>query len=197
LKLEHQYCSLTYVKFASFLFSISEMKIREFRIFLQFLDIRYIFLPHYAKVSLYSHSVIYRTERYVSLMEQRSVVDILKAISDNWSLDIFQSIAKGTVESELLKQKEGLSKKQYYFRTRQLLDAGLVQRVKGRFSLTNLGTVIYHAQLIMEAGVNNYWKLKAIDSIQGSAQIGEQERIKLIKTILSDDQIEGILVKQS
>jgi hypothetical protein len=77
------------------------------------------------------------------------------------------------------------------------LDAGLVQRVKGRFSLTNLGTVIYHAQLIMEAGVNNYWKLKAIDSIQGSAQIGEQERIKLIKTILSDDQIEGILVKQS
>jgi DNA-binding HxlR family transcriptional regulator len=41
-------------------------------------------------------------------MEQRSVVDILKAISDNWSLDIFQSIAKGTVESELLKQKEGL-----------------------------------------------------------------------------------------
>jgi DNA-binding HxlR family transcriptional regulator len=130
-------------------------------------------------------------------MEQRSVVDILKAISDNWSLDIFQSIANGTVESELLKQKEGLSKKQYYFRTRQLLDAGLVQRVKGRFSLTNLGTVIYHAQLIMEAGVNNYWKLKAIDSIQGSAQIGEQERIKLIKTILSDDQIEGILVKQS
>jgi DNA-binding HxlR family transcriptional regulator len=148
-------------------------------------------------VSLYSHSVIYRTERYVSLMEQRSVVDILKAISDNWSLDIFQSIAKGTVESELLKQKEGLSNKQYYFKTRQLLDAGLVQRVKGRFSLTNLGTVIYHAQLIMEAGVNNYWKLKAIDSIQGSAQIGEQERIKLIKTILSDDQIEGILVKQS
>jgi hypothetical protein len=129
-------------------------------------------------------------------MEQRSVVNILKAIGDSKSLDIFQGIAKGTVEGEVLKQKEGLCKKQYYFRTRQLLEAGLVQRIKGSFSLTNLGTVIYHAQLIMEAGVNNYWKLKAIDSIQGSGQIGEEERIKLIKTILNDNTIESILVKQ-
>ena len=76
------------------------------------------------------------------------------------------------------------------------MNAGLVQRIKGRFSLTNLGAVIYHAQLIMEVGVNNYWKLKAIDSIEGSGKIAEEERIKLIKTILNDNQIEGILVKQ-
>jgi hypothetical protein len=130
-------------------------------------------------------------------MEQRSVVDVLKAIADNKSLEIFHRIAKGGVESEELKQREGLSKKQYYFRTRQLLEAGLVQRVKGRFSITNLGMVIYHAQLIMEDGVNNYWKLKAIDSIQGSGQIGEEERNKLIKTIIADNQIEGILVNQT
>ena len=131
-----------------------------------------------------------------SVMEQHSLVDILKAIADSKSLDIFQAIAKGRVESEVLKQKEGLSKKQYYARTGQLLNSGLIQRIKGRFSLTNLGAVIYHAQLIMEAGVTNYWKLKAIDSIQGSGQISEEERIKLIKTILSDNQLESILVTQ-
>jgi hypothetical protein len=130
-------------------------------------------------------------------MEQRFLVDILKAIADTKSLEIFRCIAKSTVESEVLKQKEGLSKKQYYFRTRELLDAGLVQRIKGRFSITNLGIVIYHSQLIMEAGVNNYWKLKSIDSIQGSGQIGEEERNKLVKTILNDNQIESILVRQS
>jgi hypothetical protein len=129
-------------------------------------------------------------------MEQHSLVDILKAIADSKSLDIFQAIAKGRVESEVLKQKEGLSKKQYYARTGQLLNSGLIQRIKGQFSLTNLGAVIYHAQLIMEAGVNNYWKLKAIDSIQGSGQISEEERIKLIKTILSDNQLESIVVTQ-
>lgn len=132
----------------------------------------------------------------MDVMEKHSLVHVLKAIADSKSLDIFHSIAKGNVDSEVLKQKEGLSKKQYYVRTAQLMNAGLVQRIKGRFSLTNLGAVIYHAQLIMEVGVNNYWKLKAIDSIEGSGKIAVEERIKLIKTILNDNQIEGILVKQ-
>jgi len=129
-------------------------------------------------------------------MEGVSVEDVLKAVSDSKSLDMFRSIAKGSVESEVLKETRGLSKKQYYFRMRQLLKAGLVQRIKGSFSLTCLGAVVYHAQLIVEKGVNNYWKLKAIDSIQSSAEIGEHERMKLIKTIIDDSGIESILVAQ-
>jgi predicted transcriptional regulator len=129
-------------------------------------------------------------------MEGVSVEDVLKAVSDSKSLDMFRSIAKGSVESEVLKETKGLSKKQYYFRMRQLLKAGLVQRIKGSFSLTCLGAVVYHAQLIVEKGVNNYWKLKAIDSIQSSAEIGQHERTKLIQTIIDDSGIESILVAQ-
>jgi predicted transcriptional regulator len=129
-------------------------------------------------------------------MEGVSVEDVLKAVSDSKSLDMFCSIAKGSVESEVLKETKGLSKKQYYFRMRQLLKAGLVKRIKGSFSLTCLGAVVYHAQLIVEKGVNNYWKLKAIDSIQSSAEIGQHERTKLIKTIIDDSGIESILVAQ-
>jgi len=130
-------------------------------------------------------------------MEGVSVEDVMKAVSDTKSLDMFRSIAKGSIESEVLKQTKGLSKKQYYFRMRQLLKAGLVQRIKGSFSLTCLGAVVYHAQLIVEKGVNNYWKLKAIDSIQSSAEIGQHERTKLIKTIIDDSGIESILVAQT
>jgi len=129
-------------------------------------------------------------------MEGVSVEDVLKAVSDSKSLDMFRSIAKGRIESEVLKETRGLSKKQYYFRMRQLLKAGLVQRIKGRFSLTCLGAVVYHAQLVVEKGVNNYWKLKAIDSMQSSAEIGQNERMKLIKTIIDDSGIESILVTQ-
>ncbi|MGA9218293.1 MAG: hypothetical protein WBZ50_06620 [Nitrososphaeraceae archaeon] len=130
-------------------------------------------------------------------MERVSVEDVMKAVSDSKSLDMFRSIAKGSIESEVLKQTKGLSKKQYYFRMRQLLKAGLVRRIKGSFSLTCLGAVVYHAQLIVEKGVNNYWKLKAIDSIQSSAEIGQHERTKLIKTIIDDSGIESILVAQT
>jgi len=129
-------------------------------------------------------------------MEGFSVEDMLKAISDSKSLDMFRSVAKGSVESEVLKQTKGLSRKQYYFRMKQLLKVGVVQRIKGRFSLTCLGAIVYHAQLVIEAGVNNYWKLKAIDSIQSSGGIEEHERVKLIKTIIDDDRIESILVTQ-
>jgi predicted transcriptional regulator len=128
--------------------------------------------------------------------ERHSVEEVLKAVSDNKSLDMFRSIAKGSMESEILKNTNGLSKKQYYLRTRQLLKTGLVQRSKGRFSLTCLGAVVYHAQLVVEKGVNNFWKLKAIDSIQSSGEIGEHERTKLVKTIIDDSGIESILVAQ-
>ena len=72
--------------------------------------------------------------------------------------------------------------------------AGLIQRNKGSFSLTCLGAVVYHAQLVIETGVNNYWKLKAIDSIVSSGGIEEHERTKLIKTIIDDSRIESILL---
>ena len=130
-------------------------------------------------------------------MEGHSVIDIFKSISDIKSLDMFCSIANNSVESEVLKRTKGLSKKQFYLRTRRLLQVGLVKRSKGSFSLTNLGIVVFHAQLLIESGIKNYWKLKAVDSIQATREIGEQQRSTLIKTILNDNTIENILVKQA
>jgi len=130
------------------------------------------------------------------VLEKYSLINVLGAISDSKSLEIFREIAKGDVESEALKQKGGMSKKQFYMRTRQMLNAGIIRRIKGKFSLTNFGIIVYHGQLVMEKGVVSYWKLKAIDSIQESGQIGEHERMMLVKTILNDDSIENILVKQ-
>ena len=132
----------------------------------------------------------------MSNIEGISVGDIIHSISDSKSLDLFCSIAKGNMESEELKETKGLSRKQFYTRTSQLLKQGLIQRSKGSFSLTSLGIIVYHAQLVIEAGVNNYWKLKAIDSIESSGEILEQERVKIIKTILDDNTVQNILVAQ-
>src|SRR6266498_806952 len=129
-------------------------------------------------------------------MERHSIVGVLEAIADSKSLEIFHDMANGSVESDVLKQKEGISRKQFYSRMQRLMKAGLVKRIKGKFSLTNFGIVVYHAESVIEGGVSNYWKLRAIDAIQNSEQIAEHERMKLIKTILNDNAIENILVKQ-
>jgi predicted transcriptional regulator len=139
---------------------------------------------------LYTAPIIFKRS-----MKVNSPADIIEAIADNKSLDLFDSIARGISESEQLKDSKGLTRKQYYSRTGRLLRVGLIKRSKGKFSLTTLGTVVYHAQIEIEKAVKNYWKLKAIDSIQSSADIGEQERVKLIKTILDDSTIENVLVK--
>jgi hypothetical protein len=129
-------------------------------------------------------------------LEQHSSMNVLQAISDSKSLEIFREVANGTVESDVLKQKEGMTKKQFYSRMQALRKVGLVKRRKARFSLTNFGIIVYHAESVIEAGVGNCWKLRAIDSIQNSEQIGQHERMKLIKTILNDNTIEDIIVKQ-
>ena len=111
---------------------------------------------------------------------RREIYSILFQIASR--LTFFARLPEGSVESEELKETKALTRKQYYSRTKQLLKTGLIKRYKGGFSLTCLGAIVYHAQLVIQKGVDKYWKLKAIDSIQSSAEIGEHERMKLIKT---------------
>ena len=59
---------------------------------------------------------------------------------------MYCSIANNNVESEVLKRTKGLSKKQFYLRTRRLLQVGFVKRSKGSFSLANFGIVVFHAR---------------------------------------------------
>ena len=47
----------------------------------------------------------------MSNIEGHSVEDIIQSISDSKSLDLFRSIAKESVESEVLKETKGLSRK--------------------------------------------------------------------------------------
>jgi hypothetical protein len=126
--------------------------------------------------------------------ERLSSADVLSALADSKLLDMFRTIATGTGKSDDLKNRE-ITKKQFYSRTAKLIKTGLVRRVKGHFLLTNFGKVVYHAELAIEASVTNYWKLKAIDSIQSSGQIQEHEKQKLLKSIINDNTLERILVK--
>ncbi|MDQ5868439.1 MAG: hypothetical protein M3530_01780 [Thermoproteota archaeon] len=71
-------------------------------------------------------------------MKLDSPAEIIEAIADGSSLDLFNSIARGISGSEELKSSKGLTRKQYYSRTGKLLRVGLIKRNKGKFSLTAL-----------------------------------------------------------
>jgi hypothetical protein len=88
----------------------------------------------------------------------------------------------------------GFSKKQHYSRTQQLLECGLVKRKHGIFSLTSFGKVIYRSKLKIDAAFNEYYTLKAVDSILATKEITERNRKELINNIVIDNGIKMVLL---
>jgi predicted transcriptional regulator len=98
-----------------------------------------------------------------------SISLILKKISDDKTLTLFNSIAVADGNKYIPLKEMNLTTKQYYARISGLLDAGLVKRYKGKYSLTMLGKVVYQSQTIIGKTLAYYWKLKAIESLETSA----------------------------
>ena len=120
---------------------------------------------------------------------------VLAAISDKQSLDLFRYIAGTNGDSDSLRAKLNLTRKQYYSRLSRMTKAGLVKRKNGKHFLTAFGKVVYDAQTTIEKAVTNYWKLKAVDSLEMSDELPEEERLKLIDGILDNNEIKEILSK--
>ena len=92
---------------------------------------------------------------------------------------------KGT-DSESLKGQSKLTRKQYYSRLSRLTRTGLVKRRKGRYSMTLLGKIVQDSQSRIDTALANYWKLRAIDSLETSKELPIEEQQKLIDSMLKD-----------
>ncbi len=130
-------------------------------------------------------------------MSSLSVSDTLNAISDDKSLILFNTVALEASNSGILKTRLELTRKQYYSRMSGLVNAGLVTRKNGNYFVTSFGKIVYEAQMLIEKGIQNYWKLKAIDSIEsspGSPQLPAEEYNRLIATLIEGNEINDILI---
>ena len=90
-----------------------------------------------------------------------------------------------------------LTTKQYYSRIAGLMDAGLIKRHKGKYSLTLLGKVVYEFQMMIGKALIHHWKLKALESIEMSAggTFPEGELTQLIDALIDNHQIKDVLMK--
>jgi hypothetical protein len=128
-----------------------------------------------------------------------SITSAFKKISDDKSLTLFNSIAVSNGDKYIPLKEMNLTTKQYYSRVSGLLNAGLIKRHKGKYSLTLLGKVVYDSQLTIGKALTYYWKLKAIESIEMSASsssgIPNEELAQLVGVLIDNHQIKDILVK--
>ena len=127
------------------------------------------------------------------MVSSQSLPKVLSAIADAKSLLIFQSIAPGFVEGDVLLKKTNLSRKQYYSRISAIMDAGLVTRKNKKYCLTSLGKIVYGLQMTTQYALNNYWKLRAIDSFDG---VSEREQEQAIENLIDDENLRELLAKK-
>jgi hypothetical protein len=115
------------------------------------------------------------------------------------SLVLFNTIALSNCDSDICIRALELTRKQYYSRLSALLKAGVVKRVKGKYSLTTFGVIVYHAQEIIGKAVDQYWKLKAIDSIRasGNGELPQEQFRTIIDKLIANQEIKNILLKQA
>jgi predicted transcriptional regulator len=113
------------------------------------------------------------------------MADLLSVLGDEEALSMFASSAEGFDggKSALLTGK--LSKKQFYSRLQKLVDVGLIRKESGVYRQTILGKLVYTLQIKpMQKVLGGYWTLQAVEELKRSQVIPEQEREKMIQTLL-------------
>ena len=129
-----------------------------------------------------------------------SVADVLKKISDDKTLTLFNSIAVFNGDKYIHLREMSLTPKQYYSRLSGLMAAGLIRRKNGKYSLTLIGKIVYDVQINIGKALSYYWKLKAIESIEMSssgARLPKEELTQLIETLIDNHFIKDFLIKES
>jgi hypothetical protein len=122
---------------------------------------------------------------------------ILKRISDEKTLSLFNSIAVTDGDRSATLRKINLTRTQYYGRISGLIDTGLIKRYKGKYSLTLLGKVVYESQMLISKALIYYWKLRTIESIKISYGVAHsnEELEQLIDALIDSHQIKDMIMK--
>ena len=60
-----------------------------------------------------------------------------------------------------------------------------------------MGKIIYELQNVVGIAVNDYWKLKAIDSLRIQDQLPEDQVVKPIETLVENQGLRDIILRSS
>jgi Mn-dependent DtxR family transcriptional regulator len=142
---------------------------------------------------MYPLQILYTTTMKVPA----SIAVVFRAISDEKSLTLFRAIAREAegIDTEKLRDRTRFTRKQYYSRMEKMLKSGLIRRTKGKYVLTSFGKVIYEALRTAENGLENFWKLKAMDSLITTRELQDDEQRKVLDALLDNEELKKIVHK--
>jgi len=138
------------------------------------------------RIYIFGYSVFFGKNR-----EMTSVVEILSLIAESKCSTIFRTMGEFGEPTELHITRLHMTRKQFYSRLNQLIKNDLVKRSQGKYELTLFGKVVFEIEDKIQHSIDNYWKLKAIETLDES--LPDAEKTTLINSIVSDPLIRDLL----
>jgi len=120
-----------------------------------------------------------------------TLVDILSLIAERKCSIIFRTIGEIDGPADLQITRLNMTRKQFYSRIGQLLKNDLIRKINGKYELTLFGRVVFGIENKIQHSIDNYWKLKAIETLDES--LPDVEKTKLINSIVDDPLIRDLL----
>ena len=120
-----------------------------------------------------------------------TLVDILSLIAERKCSVIFRTIGELDAPTEVQITKLNMTRKQFYSRISQLLRNDLIRKTHGKYELTLFGKVVFGIENKIQHSIDNYWKLKAIETLDEN--LPELEKTSLINSIVDDPLIRDLL----
>jgi len=124
-----------------------------------------------------------------------TVTQTLKAISSESALNIIKALSSSSnkCDSFALLEELKLTKRQFYITISHLSNQGIVKRTYGEYRLTSYGKLLLNALSLVEDTINIYSKTKAIDAIQASQKITNEEILKLVNILIDNESVREII----
>ena len=121
---------------------------------------------------------------------------VIDSLGDRKSLSIFKYIAKQPSDTSTLRGQLSLSRKKYYTRLSEMVEVGLIRKYHSNYTLTSFGKMVYDALEIIELGLTNFWKLKALDSLEfaKTTKVPHEERERILESLIDNMKIKEILL---
>jgi len=116
-------------------------------------------------------------------------IDIFSMFANLDTMHIFMLAEKGIGNSNKAIKRLGLTPKRYYSRLKELVDAGVLEKVNGVYAYTPIGEMLHKLGLSMMSVVNNKQKIGLLMNLTTSEVLSpdEQQRINSVLFDGEDD----------
>lgn len=97
------------------------------------------------------------------------------------------------LDNNTLRRMTALNQVEFDELMSSLQQQGLVKRMNRRHFLKPVDRAVYDTQTILEKALDNYYKLKIIDSLEKRQDLSKSDFHKIIDTLIDDFQVRDVL----